>query len=149
ANEVWLIAAAGAMFAAFPSWYATLFSSFYLAMFLILVALILRGTAFEFRSKREHPRWRNMWDWIMCVGSLLPGFLWGMIITNLIQGMPIDASMNYAGNGWQLLNPYALLGGLVFSSLFALHGAIFLGMRVSGTLLERARRTALRLWIPT
>jgi cytochrome d ubiquinol oxidase subunit II len=149
ANEVWLIAAAGAMFAAFPNWYATFFSSFYLAMFLILIALILRGTAFEFRSKRTDSRWRKTWDWIMFAGSLLPGFLWGVIIANLIEGMPIDAGMNYIGNGWQLLNPYALLGGLVFSSLFALHGAVFLGLRLSGALLERARRAALRLWTPT
>lgn len=148
ANEVWLIAAAGAMFAAFPGWYATLFSSFYLAMFLILVALILRGAAFEFRSKRTSLRWRTTWDWIMFSGSLLPGFLWGIIIANLIQGIPINASMNYVGNGWQLLNPYALLGGLVFSSLFALHGAIFLGLRLSGALLERARQAALWLWLP-
>lgn len=145
-NEVWLITAGGALFAAFPSWYATMFSGFYLEMFLILLALILRAAAIEFRSKREQVRWRKFWDRMMFVGSTLPGFLWGVIVTNIIQGLPIDASMNLHANWWSMFNPYALLGGLVFVGLFALHGAVFLSLRITGSLLERARVAARRLW---
>ena len=111
ANEVWLLTAGGATFAAFPHWYATLFSGFYLALFLLLVALILRGVAFEFRSKDENPRWRNFWDWMIFVGSFLPALLVGVAFSNLVRGVPIDANMNYVGGFWNLLNPYALLGG--------------------------------------
>ncbi len=141
-NEVWLITTGGAIFAAFPSLYATLFSSFYLEMFAILVALVLRGAAFEFRSRRESPRWRTFWDWMMFVGSLLPSFFWGVIISNLLRGIPIDASMNYVGGIWNLLNPHALLFGILFVLVFSMHGAVFLEMRVTGQLRERARRSA-------
>ena len=141
-NEVWLITTGGAIFAAFPSLYAALFSSFYLEMFAVLVALVLRGAAFEFRSRRESPRWRAFWDWMMFVGSLLPSFFWGVIISNLLRGIPIDASMNYAGSIWNLLNPHALLFGVLFVLVFSMHGAVFLEMRVTGQLRERARRSA-------
>ena len=92
-NEVWLLTAGGAMFAAFPHWYATLFSGFYLALFLILVGLIIRGVAFEFRSKDENPRWRKTWDMAIFVGSLLSAILWGVAFANIVRGVPIDASM--------------------------------------------------------
>lgn len=147
-NEVWLLTAGGAIFAAFPNWYATLFSGFYLALALMLVALIVRGVAFEFRSKDERPAWRSFWDWMIFVGSLLPGFLWGVAISNIIEGVPIDAKMNYVGGFWNLLNPYALLGGLAFVALFTLHGAIFLSLRTQGEMLEKAYRAANRVWLP-
>lgn len=147
-NEVWLLTAGGAIFAAFPNWYATLFSGFYLALMLMLVALILRGVAFEFRNRDERPQWRNFWDWMIFIGSTLPGFLWGVAISNIILGVPIDAQMNYVGGFWNLLNPYALLGGLVFVALFILHGAIFLSLRTDGELKERAYRAANMAWLP-
>lgn len=147
-NEVWLITAGGAMFAAFPDWYATLFSGFYLALMLMLVALILRGVSFEFRNRDERPAWHTFWDWAASVGSLLPGFLWGVAITNIIEGVPIDANMNYVGGFWNLLNPYALLGGLTFVALFMLHGAIFLSLRTRTELQEKAFKAAERLWLP-
>ena len=139
ANEVWLLTAGGAIFAAFPDWYATLFSGFYLALLLMLVALILRAVAFEFRNKDARPQWRSFWDWMIFLGSALPGFLWGVAITNIIEGVPIDAQMNYVGGFWNLLNPYALLGGLTLVALFALHGAIFLNLRTEGEMQERAQ----------
>lgn len=144
-NEVWLITAGGAIFAAFPILYAALFSSFYLEMFAILVALVLRGAAFEFRSRRESPGWRSFWDWMMFVGSLLPSFFWGVIISNLLRGIPINASMNYAGGVWNLLNLQALLYGVLFVLVFTMHGAVFLDLRVTGVLRERTRRVAQRL----
>jgi cytochrome d ubiquinol oxidase subunit II len=147
-NEVWLITAGGAIFAAFPNWYATLFSGFYLALMLMLVALILRGVAFEFRNRDKRPQWRTFWDWMIFIGSALPGFLWGVAITNIILGVPIDATMNYVGGFWNLLNPYALLGGLTFVALFVLHGAIFLTLRTEGDMQERAYRMANRAWLP-
>jgi cytochrome d ubiquinol oxidase subunit II len=147
-NEVWLITAGGAMFAAFPNWYATLFSGFYLALFLMLLALIVRGVAFEFRSKDKHPNWRNLWDWMIFVGSLVPALLWGVAIANIVRGVPIDADMNYVGGFWYLLNPYALLGGLATLSVLTLHGAIFLTLKTKGDVMEKARVAARRLWPP-
>lgn len=146
-NEVWLITAGGAMFAAFPMWYATLFSGFYLPLFLILIALIIRGVAIEFRNHSEDPRWRRTWDWGFFFGSLIPALLWGVAFANFIRGVPIDSHMVYVGGFWNLLNPYALLGGLVTLSGFTLHGAIFLSLKTSGTLQIEARRMASRLWI--
>ena len=148
-NEVWLLTAGGAIFAAFPNWYATLFSGFYLALVLMLVALIVRGVAFEFRNRDERPAWRAFWDWMIFIGSALPGFLWGVAISNIIEGVPIDAHMNYVGGFWNLLNPYALLGGLAFVALFILHGSIFLNLKLEGELLERAHRAASRFWLPS
>jgi cytochrome bd ubiquinol oxidase subunit II len=147
-NEVWLLTAGGATFAAFPMWYATLFSGFYLPLFLLLLALILRGVAFEFRSKDENPRWRRTWDWAIFAGSLLPALLLGVAFANLARGVPIDAQMNYVGGFFYLLNPYALLGGVAAVAIFTLHGAIFLSMRTTGELMERARATAWRIWPP-
>ena len=148
-NEVWLLTAGGAMFAAFPHWYATLFSGFYLALVLMLFALILRGVAFEFRSKDRSPRWRGFWDWVIFGGSLIPALLWGVAVGNLIAGVPVDANMNYVGGFWNLLNPVALLGGLAFVALFTLHGAVYLGLRTEDDIRESARATATRLWLPT
>jgi cytochrome d ubiquinol oxidase subunit II len=145
-NEVWLITAGGAMFAAFPNWYATMFSGFYLALVLMLLALIGRGVAFEFRSKDVRPAWRTFWDWVIFAGSLIPALLWGVALSNIIRGVPIDANMNYVGGFWELLNPYALLGGLAAIALFALHGAIFLALKTSGELVERAHRAAERIF---
>lgn len=146
ANEVWLLTAGGAMFAAFPNWYATLFSGFYLALFLMLVALIVRGVAFEFRSKDKNPRWRALWDWCIFFGSFVPALLWGVAMANIVRGVPIDANMHYVGGFFNLLNPYALLGGVAGLGVFTLHGAIFLSLRTEGELHTRAETLANRLW---
>lgn len=147
-NEVWLITAGGAMFAAFPNWYATLFSGFYLALFLILFALIIRGVAFEFRSKDDNPMWRKTWDMAIFVGSLLPALLWGVAFANIVRGVPINESMVYTGNLFTLLNPFAILGGLVTVTLFTLHGALFLSLKTDGIILERVQSMLSRLWMP-
>jgi cytochrome bd ubiquinol oxidase subunit II len=141
-NEVWLLTAGGATFAAFPLWYASLFSGFYLALLLILVALIVRGVCFEFRSKVDSPRWRGNWDRAIFAGSALPALLWGVAFANIVRGVPLNAQHVYTGNLLTLLNWYGLLGGLVTLSLFTLHGAIFLGLRTTGELRQRARRAA-------
>lgn len=147
-NEVWLLTAGGATFAAFPEWYATLFSGFYLALFLLLMALILRGVAFEFRSKDENPAWRKLWDWSIFIGSLLPALLLGVAFANLARGVPIDGNGQYAGGFFNLLNPYGLLGGVTSVLGFALYGAVFLSMKTTDELLERAQQAASRLWLP-
>jgi len=146
-NEVWMITAGGAIFAAFPQWYATLFSGFYLALFLMLVALILRGVGFEFRSKEENPGWRNFWDWMIFLGSFLPALLWGVAVANLVRGVPIGPDMNYRGNFLTLLNPFGLLGGAAAVAVFVFHGANYLSLKLEEPLLARARATA-RLWAP-
>jgi cytochrome d ubiquinol oxidase subunit II len=148
-NEVWLLTAGGATFAAFPEWYATLFSGFYLPLFLLLLALIARGVAFEFRSKDENPRWRHLWDWCIFFGSLLPALLLGVAFGNLVRGVPIDASMNYVGGFFFLLNPYALLAGITAVVIFTLYGAIFLSLKTTGELQEKASRLAGRMWLVT
>jgi cytochrome d ubiquinol oxidase subunit II len=147
-NEVWLITAAGAIFAAFPHWYATMFSGFYLALVLMLLALIVRGVGFEFRSQEKHPAWRGLWDWMIFFGSFVPAVLWGLALGNLLRGVPIDANMQYVGGIANLFNPYALLGGLAMLSVFVLHGAVFLGLKTRGEIMERARTAAMRVWLP-
>jgi cytochrome d ubiquinol oxidase subunit II len=147
-NEVWLLTAGGATFAAFPNWYATLFSGFYLPLFLLLLALILRGVAFEFRSKDDDPRWRRTWDWAAFGGSLVASLLLGVAFANLVRGVPIDAEMNYVGGFFNLLNPYALIGGVVTTAVFVLYGAVFLSLKTTGALLGKARAAAQRLWLP-
>ncbi len=144
-NEVWLLVAGGATFAAFPEWYATLFSGFYLPLFLILVALIVRNVAFEFRGKQDDPRWRAWWDRGIFVGSLVPAILWGVAFANIVRGVPIDAEKEFVGNFFDLLNPYALLGGLVTLSLFVTHGATFLSLKTLGEVRDRARALAQRV----
>jgi cytochrome d ubiquinol oxidase subunit II len=137
-NEVWLLTSGGAMFAAFPEWYATLFSGFYLPLLLVLIALILRGVAFEYRGKVDDPVWRKRWDAAIVFGSALPAFLWGVAFANIVHGVPIDADFNYTGGFFGLLNPYALLGGVVTFLLFVTHGAVFLSLKTLGDLRERA-----------
>jgi cytochrome d ubiquinol oxidase subunit II len=145
-NEVWLLTAGGAMFAAFPNWYATLFSGFYLALFLMLVALIVRGVSFEFRSKDKNVKWRALWDWCFFFGSAVPALLWGVAMANIVKGVPIDADMNYVGGFVNLLNPYALLGGLAGLGVFTLQGAVFLALRTEGDIRARSEALAKKLW---
>jgi cytochrome d ubiquinol oxidase subunit II len=146
-NEVWMITAGGAMFAAFPHMYATLFGGFYLALVFMLIGLIIRGVAFEFRGKRDDPKWRSTWDRAIFFGSLIPALLWGVAVANLMRGVAIEADLNYYGGLIPLLNPYALFGGLVFLSLFILHGASFLGIKVEGKVHERVKSFSGKLWI--
>jgi cytochrome d ubiquinol oxidase subunit II len=147
-NEVWMLTAGGAMFAAFPNWYATLFSGFYLALVVMLLALIARGVAFEYRSKKDDPVWRNRWDWVIFVGSFVPALLWGVAISNLIRGVPIDDKMNFTGNFFTLLNPYSLIGGVASLLIFTLHGSIFLSLKLTDNLLDNVRKIANKLWLP-
>lgn len=141
-NEVWLIVAGAMTFAAFPEWYATLFSTFYLPLFAILVALILRGVAIEYRGKRDDLAWRSRMDTLITIGSLLPALLWGIAFANLVRGVPLDASHEFTGSLATLLNPFALLGGVAFTALFVAHGAIFLALRTTDDLRHRANRLA-------
>lgn len=141
-NEVWLLSAAGGTFAAFPDWYATLFSGFYLPVLLILVCLILRGVAFEYRVKRPEERWQRNWEHTIFWTSLLPAVLWGVIFGNIVHGVKIDAHKEYVGGLLDLFHPYALLGGLVTLTLFTFHGAVFASLKTVGDIRERARRTA-------
>jgi cytochrome d ubiquinol oxidase subunit II len=142
-NEVWMITAGGAMFAAFPNWYATLFSGFYLALFLMLVALIVRGVAFEFRGKDDRPQWRSCWDNAIFFGSFVPALLWGVAVSNIIQGVPIDGQMQYVGSFWTLLNPYALVGGVATLLIFTYHGALFLTLKLDDSdMVQRAHAIA-------
>jgi cytochrome bd ubiquinol oxidase subunit II len=146
-NEVWVLVAGGATFAAFPEWYATLFSGFYLPLLLILVALIIRNLAFEYRGKRDDDRWRARWDLAAIVGSWLPAVLWGVAFANIVAGVPIDADKEFTGSLLTLLNPLGLLGGLVTASLFATHGALFVALKTDGEIRYRARALAARLGI--
>jgi cytochrome d ubiquinol oxidase subunit II len=141
-NEVWLLTAGGATFAAFPEWYATLFSGFYLPLLVILLSLIVRGVAFEYRAKRDGERWQANWERAIFWTSLLPAFLWGVAFANIVHGVKIDRSGEYTGQVWDLLGPYALLGGLVTLSLFTFHGAVFAALKTLGDIRDRARRFA-------
>jgi cytochrome d ubiquinol oxidase subunit II len=145
ANEVWVVVAGAGMFAAFPYWYATLFSGFYLPLLLILVALIVRGVAFEYRGKVDSPAWRRRWDAAIVVGSVVPALLWGVAFANIVRGVPINNRGDFTGNLLTLLNPYALLGGLVTLGLFVTHGAIFLALKTLGPIRGRARVLAGRV----
>jgi cytochrome d ubiquinol oxidase subunit II len=143
-NEVWLLVAGGATFAAFPEWYATLFSGFYLALFLILVALIVRGMAFEMWGKRPDATWRKRWEWALIGGSAAPALLWGVGWANIVGGSPIDGSGEFTGTLFDLLSPYALLGGLATLSIFLAHGALFLALRTKPPIDRRALEVARR-----
>jgi cytochrome d ubiquinol oxidase subunit II len=147
-NEVWLIVAGGATFAAFPEWYATLFSGFYLALFLILVALIVRGVGIEYRNKRGDAAWRNRWDKAIAIGSFVPALLWGVAFANIVAGVPIDAHKEFTGNLLTLLNPFGLLGGLTTLLLFVTHGLVFLALKTDGELRERAAALAPKVGLP-
>lgn len=141
-NEVWLLSAGGATFAAFPDWYATLFSGFYLPLLLILVCLIVRGVAFEYRAKRNEERWQRNWEQAIFWTSLLPAVLWGVAFGNIVRGVQIDAHKEYVGGVLDLLNPYAILGGLVTLTLFTFHGAVFASLKTVGDIRARARSMA-------
>jgi cytochrome d ubiquinol oxidase subunit II len=141
-NEVWLIVAGAGMFAAFPGWYATMFSALYLALLLLLVALMARGVAFEFRGKSEDPRWRRAWMWCTTLGSLLIPLLIGVGLGDLLSGLPIDSSHNFTGSFLDLLTPYGLWTGVTLLGLSLLHGATFLQLRTTGTMHERASAAA-------
>lgn len=145
-NEVWVLTAGGAIFAAFPNWYATMFSGFYLALFLILLALIVRAVSFEFRSKDARPAWRRTWDGVIFGSSLVLAILWGVAVTNLLRGVPIDANQQYVGDFWTLLNPYALLGGLTTLGLFTLQGAIYLNLKTTDAIRARALAAVKTVW---
>ncbi|MFE6419564.1 MULTISPECIES: cytochrome d ubiquinol oxidase subunit II [Streptomyces] len=148
-NEVWLLTAGGATFAAFPEWYATLFSGFYLPLLAILVCLIVRGVAFEYRVKRSEERWQRNWETAIFWTSLIPAFLWGVAFGNIVRGVKIDRDLEYVGSVWDLLNPYALLGGLVTLTLFTFHGTVFTALKTVGEIRERARTLALRVGVVT
>ena len=145
-NEVWLLTAGGVTFAAFPLVYAVMFSSLYTALMLILFTLILRGVAFEFRSKVDSPGWRKLWDICAFVGSIAPAILFGVAFANIFRGIPIDGDGVYQGTLFTLLNPYGLLGGILFLVLFLVHGALWLAIRSEGDLQQRALATAGKLW---
>lgn len=145
-NEVWLITAGGVTFAAFPILYATMFSTLYSALMLILFALILRGVSFEFRGKIDSPAWKKVWDTCIFVGSFAPALLFGVAFANIFKGLPFD-SAGYYGNLISLLNPYGLLGGALFLFLFLQHGALWLCMKTEGDLQARALETANLIWI--
>lgn len=144
-NEVWLIVAGGAMFAAFPGWYATVFSGFYLALFLVLAALIVRGVCFEFWGKVDSARWRAGWEWAMAVSSGAAALLFGVAWADFVHGVPINAHRQVTASLGDLLHPYALLGGVTMLSLCLAHGAGFLALRTTGGLRGRARATAGRV----
>ncbi len=148
-NEVWVLVAGGATFAAFPEWYATLFSGFYLPLFLILTSLIIRGVAFEYRSKYGKAQWRQRWDVAIVIASFLPALLWGVAFANIVRGVPIEKSadgyLEYVGGFFNLLNPYSLLGGFVTLSVFLTHGAVFLALKTDGGIRERARAIAIKV----
>jgi len=141
-NEVWLLTAGGATFAAFPEWYATLFSGFYLPLLLILLALIIRGVSFEYRGKINDPRWSKVFEWGVIIGSWVPSFLWGVAFANLVRGVLLDANYQYVGGFWALLNPFALLGGVATTVLFLLHGSLFVALKTYGDVHYRALRFA-------
>ncbi len=148
-NEVWVLVAGGAMFAAFPNWYATLFSGFYLALFLILVALILRGIGIEYRNKRGEGWWRLRMDALIAVGSFMAAVLWGVAFANIVAGVPINEDGNFTGNLLTLLNPFGLLGGLTTLLLFITHGLNFLALKTDGVIRERAAKLVLPVGLVT
>ena len=147
-NEVWLVVAGGATFAAFPAWYATMFSGFYLALLAILVLLIVRVVSFEWLEKSDNPRWRATWRWANTAGSIGVPFIWGVALSNLVHGVPLNSSHDFAGDVLDLFSGYTVFAGVVVVLLFALHGANFLTLRTSGLLQERARRAARALAVP-
>jgi cytochrome d ubiquinol oxidase subunit II len=146
-NEVWLIVAGASMFAAFPGWYATMFSALYLALVLLLVALFARGVSFEYRGKRESLRWRTGWSWALTVGSVLIPLLVGVGLGDLLHGLPINASHEFTGNFFDLLTGYGLMTGVTLLTLCLLHGATFLALRTTGEIRDRARAAGRRLGV--
>jgi len=147
-NEVWLITAGGATFAAFPGTYAMMFSWLYTPLFIILFALIVRGVSLEFRGKSDNPLWRLSWDWALVIGSFLPALLFGVAFGNIFQGLPVDIT-GYHGTLFTLLNPFGLITGLLFVSIFMMHGALWLALRTSGEIVTRAVKLAGIFWLST
>jgi cytochrome d ubiquinol oxidase subunit II len=139
-NEVWLLVAGGATFAAFPEWYAAMFSGFFQPLLVIVLALSVRGLAFEYRAKRDSPRWKARWDAVIITGSLIPALLWGVAFGNIVRGVRLGPDQVLQGSVLDLLNPYALLGGLTTLLLFLTHGAMFLALKTTGDIQVRARR---------
>lgn len=148
-NETWVIVAGACLFAAFPEWYATLFSGFYLPLLLILLALIARGVSFEYRHQRDSLRWKRNFDRMIVIGSALPALLWGVAVANIVQGVPLDADHEFTGSLLTLLNPYGLLGGLTTLLLFFLHGVFFVALKTDGQVHADARRLATRAGVLT
>ena len=147
-NEVWLVVAGGATFAAFPAWYATMFSGLYIALLLVLFLLIIRVVSFEWRSKSETPGWRASWTWANTIGSFGAPLIWGVGLSCLVSGLPIDSDGDFSGDFWDLFSAYTVFAGIAVVLLFAFHGASFLTLRVHGELGVRAGRAARRLAIP-
>jgi cytochrome bd ubiquinol oxidase subunit II len=147
-NEVWLVVAGGATFAAFPAWYATMFSGFYLALLLLLFFLIVRVVSFEWREKSESARWRNVWLWANALGSTGIALVWGIGLANLIHGVPLDSKGDYDGNLVDLFTPYTIFAGIAFVLVFAFHGATYLGLRTEGRLHRHVGAAARRLALP-
>ncbi|MEW4369659.1 cytochrome d ubiquinol oxidase subunit II [Paenibacillus kandeliae] len=147
-NEVWLLTAGGAMFAAFPNWYATLFSGFYLPFVALLLALIARGVAFEFRGKVGHTTWTKVWDWCIFLGSLLPPLLFGVAFSTMLKGLPIDGDMQMRAGFFDVINVYSLVAGVTTVMLCLVHGLMFAALRTTGELRERSHRLAQRLLVP-
>ncbi len=147
-NEVWLVVAGGATFAAFPAWYATMFSGFYLALLLILFFLIIRVVSFEWRSKSETPGWRSTWAWANTIGSFGASLLWGIGLSCLVYGVPIDSGGDYTGDLLDLFSAYSVFAGIAVVALFAFHGATFMTLRTTGELCSRAEGAARKLAIP-
>ena len=144
-NEVWVLTAGGATFAAFPNWYATLFSGAYLPLLIILVGLIVRNMGFEYRHKRDSDGWRKGWDIAIIVGSFIPAILWGVALTNIVHGLPIDKNMEFTGNLFTLLNPVSLLGGIVTMLVFMTHGCFFVALKTDGDIRHDARALATKV----
>jgi cytochrome bd ubiquinol oxidase subunit II len=148
ANEVWLLTAGGAIFAAFPHWYATMFSGYYVPFVFVLIALIGRGVAFEFRGKVDNPKWAKAWDWVIFVGSLLPPFLFGVLFSSILRGMPIDQNMNLTASFTDYVNFFSVVGGITVTFLCLLHGLLFLTLKTVGELRDRARALAGKMILP-
>ncbi len=146
-NEVWLIAAGGVTFAAFPTAYAVMFSGLYSALMLVLFALIFRGVAIEYRNKVNDPTWKRTWDCCLVAGSFIPALLLGVAFANIFKGIPIDAEGVYQGTLLTLLNPYGILGGVLFVAMFLLHGSLWLLVKASGPVHERAAAVVNRFWV--
>ncbi len=147
-NEVWLVIAGAATFAAFPVWYGTMFSGFYVALLLLLLLLITRVVSFEWRGKAESPAWRGTWTWVNAIASVGIPLIWGIALSSLLHGVPISSSLEYTGTFWDLFTAYTVLAGIAFVLLFALHGAVYLALRTLGDLRARAARLAVRIAVP-
>jgi cytochrome bd ubiquinol oxidase subunit II len=147
-NETWLVVAGGATFAAFPAWYASMFSGYYIALLLLLACLIVRAVSFEWRAKSTSARWRTTWMWANTMGSFGASFIWGVGLSALLYGVPLDSNGDFTGTFWDLFHLYTVVAGLAIVAIFAFHGATFLTLRTSGDLCERASHTARRLSFP-